>query len=96
LNIRISDAELVRILCAESGHWWSDGIWRAKRRGDGSPVYERTQECQRNGCQRRRRKQVTPRTFQMVGQFQYDGEQQKLGRVTRDQLNREQFKRQNK
>jgi len=32
----------------------------------------------------------------MVGQFQYDGEQQKLGRVTRDQLNREQFKRQNK
>jgi hypothetical protein len=95
LNESLSEASLVRLLCAESGHWWSDGVWRAKRRADGSACYERTQDCQRKGCTRKRKKQITPRTFQKIGQFQYSGEQQKLGRVHRDELNREQFRRQN-
>lgn len=99
MNVSLSEATSARLACAESGHWWpvaKDSIWKAARRRDGSLCYERIQECQRDGCQRKRKKRISPRTYVELSPYIYAGEQQKLGRVYRKDLNREQLKRQNR
>ena len=90
----VSRASKVRLLCAESGHWWSDSPWRAEKDKNGSTVYRRTQRCERTGCQRKRTKKISPKTYNTIGQYQYSGDQQKLGRVYRVELYREQVRRQ--
>lgn len=90
----LSDADYVRILCKESGHWWADTGWKGVRRRDGKTCLRRTQSCERDGCERIRYKDITTRTNVPLGPYQYKGEQQKLGRVYLDELYREQIKRQ--
>jgi hypothetical protein len=56
-------------------------------------VWVCNQSCERDGCERTRRIKVAPRTFQRLT-MSYGGKLEKIGRVPREQLQREVIKEQ--
>lgn len=81
----------VRIRCAESGHMWEDAPWFqmvAEQRMGIKYIWQRRQNCERDGCERTRCDRVQPKTFQLLSRT-YGGRIEKIGRMSRDEMRQE-------
>jgi hypothetical protein len=86
--------EDVRLLCAESGHWWSDTPFIVTTR-QRVTFGERVQLCMRQGCERQRITKISVRTGEQIGAIRYRGKIARIGRTYRADLRKEILVRQN-